>query len=362
MKGRILLGKLLALITDQVNQELLDAIDYQQEEIRILNGQISKRIRFTDAQRKNLAEKAKMLGKAIEQYATIVTPDTLYRWHRKLIARKFDGSKKRKYPGRPRKPEVVEDLVLSIAKENPRAGALNISGRLNGLGHSICKETIRQILLRNGIDPAPQRGKRKTWAEFIAQHKDVIWACDFFTVEVWCGLRLTTFYVLFFVHLKSRKVILGGITENPTGLWCEQTARELTGFDGPIHGLDRKGYLIHDRGTYFTEDFGKVFAGVNIEALKLPPRSPNLNAFAERFVRSIKHDCLNHLILVGEASLRRTRNEYLKHYHMERNHQGLGNDIPFPKPAITENEYDNGHVAKKSRLGGLLNFYHRQAA
>ncbi len=152
------------------------------------------------------------------------------------------------------------------------------------------------------------------------------------------------------------------MTENPTGLWCEQTARELTGFDGPIHGLDRKGHLIHDRGTYFTEDFGKVFAEVNIEALKLPPRSPNLNAFAERFVRSIKHDCLNHLIFVGEASLRRTLNEYLAHYHKERNHQGLGNDIPFPEPAIAKNEYDNGHVAKKSRLGGLLNFYHCQAA
>ncbi len=161
MKGRILLGKLLALITDQVNQELLDAIDYQQEEILILKGQIRKRIRFTDAQRKNLAEKAKKLGKAIEQYATIVTPDTLYRWHRKLIARKFDGSKKRKYPGRPRKPEVVEDLVINIAKENPRAGALNISARLHGLGHSICKETVRQILLRNGMDPAPQRGNGK---------------------------------------------------------------------------------------------------------------------------------------------------------------------------------------------------------
>jgi transposase InsO family protein len=362
MKGRILLGKLFALITDQVNQELLDALDYQQEEIQVLKSKISKRIRFTDAQRINLAEKAKKLGKAIEQYATIVTPDTLYRWHRRLIARKFDGSKKRKCPGRPKKPEEIENLVLQIAKENPRAGALNIAGRLHELGHSICKETIRQILLRNGIDSAPQRGRRKAWAEFISQHKDVIWACDFFTVEVWCGLRLTTFYVLFFIHLKSRKVVLGGITEHPTGQWCEQTARELTGFDGPIHRFDRKGYLIHDRGSYFTEEFGNVFASVNIEALKLPPRSPNLNAFAERFVRTIKHDCLNHLILVGEASLRRTINEYLKHYHRERHHQGLDNKIPFPNAAPVQSESDNGQVSRRSRLGGLLNFYHRQAA
>lgn len=233
---------------------------------------------------------------------------------------------------------------------------------MSNLNHSTCKETVRQILVRNGIDPAPERGKRKNWADFIGQHKEVIWACDCLTIESWCGFRLATFYVLFFIHLQTRRVVFGGMTENPTGEWCEQVARELTGFDGPIQCFDRKGYLIHDRGSNFTKGFDRVFQSVDIEAIKLPARSPNLNAYAERFVRSIKYECLNHLILIGEKSVRRTIEQYLEYYHSQRNHQGLDNMIPFPNPDDEQSAIGEGRVVKSSRLGGLLNYYHREAA
>ncbi len=358
-----MLAKLLALFTNQLNQELLDAIDYLQEEVRVLQYHFKRKCpKLVDAQRKVLAEKAKKLGKAIEKYANLVTPDTLYRWHRRLIAEKFDGSKKRQYPGRPRKPKEVEDLVMRIARENPRSGSLDIANRMCNLGHSICKETVRQILERNGINPAPERRKQTSWADFIARHKEVIWGCDFFTAEAWSGFHLATYDVLFFIHLESRRVIFGDMTEHPTGEWCEQRARELTGFDGPIQGFGRRGYLIHDRGSNFTRAFGKVFRSVNIRPLKLPARSPNLNAFAERFVRSIKHECLNQLILIGEGSVRRAIEQYLEHYHSERNHHGFDNMIPFPATGNEQSSNGEGRMVKSARLGGLLNYYHREAA
>lgn len=203
MGGTILLAKLLTLFTDRLNQELLDANDYLKEEVCVLKHHLKKRPNFTDAQRIGLAQKAQKLGKAITKYAYIVTPDTLYRWHRKLIAQKFDSSKNRTYPGRPRKPQEVEDLVIRIARENPRSGTLNIVGRLHNLGYTICKKTVRNILERNGLDPAPERTKQKTWAQFISQHKDVIWACDFFTVEAWSNLHFTCSSLFTWKHVKS---------------------------------------------------------------------------------------------------------------------------------------------------------------
>jgi transposase InsO family protein len=169
-------------------------------------------------------------------------------------------------------------------------------------------------MIRNGIDPSPKRSKNLSWAEFIARHKDVMWGCDFFTFEVWQGFQLTTFNVLFFIHLQSRRVVLGGITDNATGTWCEQVAREVAGFHGAVFIPGKRGYLLHDRAKCFTERFAAVFDSVGIEAKKLPPRSPNLNAYAERFVRSIKYECLNYLILIVERSLRRTITQYLEHY------------------------------------------------
>src|SRR5690606_33013697 len=157
-----------------------------------------------------------------------------------------------------------------------------------------------------------------SWSQFIRRHRAVIWACDCFSTEVWTLSGLTTYYTLFFIHLQTRQIVLGGITDNLNSAWCEQTAREMTAFDGPIPSKQQKQYLLHDRGSYFTEGFDKIFESANIEAIKLPAQSPNLNAYAERFVRSIKEECLNHLIPVGSASLQRAVKNYIAFHQHER--------------------------------------------
>ena len=173
---------------------------------------------------------------------------------------------------------------------------------------------------------------------------------------MWTKFGLTTFYVLFFIHTATRKVVLAGTTTSPNEQWMKQVARNMTGWDGDLRNAR---YLIHDRDSKYTRSFDQIMEAVGIEPVRLPPRSPNLNAHAERFVRSIKSECLDRLILFGEKSLRHTINQCLAHYHSERNHQGLDNVIPFPD---TRASPGNGDVIKSERLGGLLSFYYREAA
>src|SRR5450631_266955 len=243
-----------------------------------------------------------------------------------------------------------------IARGNPGWGYDRIVGALANLGYHISDQTVGNILQRQGLGPAPERKRHTTWAAFIRRHTAVLWATDFFTAEVWTPTGLTTYYVLFFLHLQTRRVILAGITPFPNEAWLKQIARNVTAADGPMANAR---FLLHDRDAKFSENFDSVFHAAGIEALKLPPQSPNLNAFAERWVRSVKEECLDQLILFGERSLRHVLDEYLAHHQHERNHQGLDNVIPFPEK---EARCRDGSVRKSERLGGLLNFYHRAAA
>jgi putative transposase len=186
--------------------------------------------------------------------------------------------------------------------------------------------------------------------------KHVLWATDFFTAEVWTATGLTTFYVLFFIQLHTRKILLAGITPSPNESWLKQIVRNLTVEDGP---MTHARFLLHDRATKFSEAFDALFRSAGIASLKLPPQSPNLNAFAERWVRSVKDECLDQLILFGERSLHHALKEYLAHHQHERNHQGLANVIRFPDQAGSSG---NGPILKSERLGGLLSFYQRAAA
>jgi putative transposase len=182
-------------------------------------------------------------------------------------------------------------------------------------------------------------------------------ASDFFTVEVWRKKGLQRFVVLFFMELSTRRVQLGGIARVANGLWMAQIARNLTdGVDGFFKG---KRYLIHDRDPLYTRLFLTLLAEARIESVKLPPRSPNLNAYAERFVRSLKESCLERMIFFGEDSLRNAIREFVAHYHLERNHQGLGNRLIMPMETKAET---TGAVERRQRLGGLLNYYYRKAA
>lgn len=210
------------------------------------------------------------------------------------------------------------------------------------------------MLKRHGLEPVPERERNGTWKEFIDRHRDVMWATDFLTVEVLSPCGLVTCYVLFFIHLGTRRVVLGGITPSPNAQFMQQVPRNLTGWDGE---LAEARHIIHDRDTKFAP-FDAVLPK-STKPVKLPPRSPNLNAHAERFVRSIKEECLDHFMPLGQRFLRRVIREYLDHYHAERNHQGvdIGNQLLFPDGRIAGGQ--EGDVVKHSRLGGLLKFYHR---
>jgi transposase InsO family protein len=254
----------------------------------------------------------------------------------------------------------VRELVVRLATENPTWGYTRIRGALRNLGHVLGRNTIKRILLEHGLEPAPSRGRRIPWKTFLKAHLGSIAATDFFTVEVLTFAGLVRYFVLFVIDIKTRRVQIAGIVRQPHGTWMKQIARNLTdNVDGFLLGMR---YLIHDRDPLFTDEFRELLHGAGVKCLKLPACSPNLNAYAERFVLSIKSECLDKLVLLGERHVRVAISEYVQHYLFERNHQGLDNQlITTPPPAATPAN-DSLPVARRERLGGLLNFYHRQAA
>lgn len=214
---------LLACVTGSVEEELLLRNEYLVTENRIWRNQFEGRVRLTDAERQVLAEIGKKLGKqALEDVCTIVKPDTILAWHRKLVAQKFDGSEQRKAMGRPRIGKEIEDLIIQMARENRSWGYDRIAGVLAELGYKISDQTVGNILKRRGLPTAPDRKKTTTWREFIRTHMEMLWATDFFSTEVWTLGGLVTFYVLFFIKLDTREVRLAGVTAHPNEAWMKQ--------------------------------------------------------------------------------------------------------------------------------------------
>jgi transposase InsO family protein len=350
---------MLVYITGSVDRELLLRNEYLVTENRILRNQLQGRLRLTDGERRTLAEIGKQLGKrALEEVASIVRPDTILGWHRKLVARKFDGSKNRMYPGRPRIDDEIEQLIIRFARENRSWGYDRIAGAMANFGHRVSDQTVGNILKRHALPPAPEREKTTPWKEFIRSHMDVLAATDFFTAEVWTKSGLVTYYVLFFMHLATRRVHIAGVTPYPDGPWMAQVARNVTMADVGFVSSSR--YLIHDRDSKFCSSFQLTIEAVGIKTVKLPARSPNLNSFAERWVKSAKDECLSKLILFGERSLRLALKEYVTHHHHERNHQGKENLLLFPADEYTHRA--RGRVRCRERLGGVLKYYYRDAA
>jgi putative transposase len=351
---------LLAYITGTVDQALLLRNEYLVTENLILRNQNKGRVRLTDGERKTLAEIGQKLGKqALAEVAKIVTPDTILGWHRKFVAQKFDGSQQRKAPGRPTISQELEALVVRMARENRSWGYDRIVGALANLGYTISDQTVGNILKRHGLPPAPERKTTTTWKEFIRTHMDVLVATDFFTAEVWTLGGLVTYYVLFFIRLGTREVHVAGVTPHPNQAWMMQVARNLTmeewGFLSPGH------YLIHDGDGKYCPAFQHLIDAAGVKRVSLPPRSPNLNAYAERWVRSIKEECLARVILFGEASLRHALTQYVEHYHQERNHQGKDNVLLLPVVSHQDTARQ-GPIQCRERLGGLLKYYAYEAA
>ena len=350
----------LTLISGRVSHEILLRNEYLAAENEILRSRLGKRIALSRSERIRLAKLGKKLGKrALHGVSTIVKPETILGWYRSLVAQKFDGSKNRKKQGRPRVDVAVERLVLEMAEANASWGYDRIVGALRNLGYDISDQTVGNILRRNGIPPVPRRKPAISWTDFIKMHEDVLVACDFFTAEVFTPAGLVTYYVLFFIKIGSRDVHIAGMTPHPNEAWMMQVARNVTMDDWGF--LDGQRYLIHDRDSKFSAAFGEMMRSAGVEPLKLPPRSPDLNAFAERWVRSVKSESLSRLILFGENSLRHVLAEFSSHYREERNHQGKDNVLLFPSADHVLRTNDEP-IECKERLGGLLKFYHRKAA
>jgi putative transposase len=351
--------RFLAYITGSVDQDLLLRNEYLVSENRILRQQITGRIRLSNGERKTLAEIGNKLGRqALSEVAPIVKPETILAWHRTLVAKKFDGSRQRKTPGRPPIDAPLEALVVRLAQENRSWGYDRIVGALRHLGYTISDQTVGNILKRHGIPSAPERKKTTTWSEFIRTHTDVLVATDFFTTEVWPWCGLVTYYILFFIQLASRKVHVAGVTPYPDQQWMKQMARNVTMADWGFLALDQ--YLIHDRDGKFCPAFQRTIDEAGVRRVVLPLRSPNLNAYAERWVRSVKEECLSQLILFGEASLRHALTQYVEHFHHERPHQGQGNVLLFPSSSPSGRR--TGPIQCRARLGGLLKYYIHKAA
>ena len=341
-------------MSGDVNQHLLSQNELLRAQLEELQAHQSGRIKFSLFFKRRVARLAGTLSlEALAEGCVIIKPSTVMRWHRALIARKFDGSKHRNYPGRPRIGSEVEALIVEMA-ENNQWGAKRIQGALLNLGHCVAHQTVLNVLKRNGLHPSPHRRQDDSWAKFLKTHQAVTVATDFLTQEVLTLKGYVTFCILFFIRLDSRQVKVAGMSQHPNEQWMLQMARNLT--DREESFLADTSFLICDRDAKYSHQFRRLIKQQGIRTIRLPPHSPNLNAFAERWVKSIKEECLNHLILLGEGSLRRAVGEYVEFYNSERPHQGLDNKL------ISQNdtqESKNTAIKVKTRLGGLLNFYYR---
>ena len=350
---------MVVILASWVDREQRQVIEYLRTENQVLKEKLGKkRILLNDDQRRRLAMKGKILGrKRLQEVGTLFSPDTILRWHR-LIARKWDYSEQRQNnPGRPPIPAEVKRLVVRMAQENPSWGCDRIQGALANLGHVVSDQTIGNILKDHGIEPAPDRIRQTSWKTFIKAHWDVLSAIDFTTVEVWTTGGLVTYYLLFVKELKTRRVHLAACSPTLGDDFMKQIARNLTDpFDGCLK--DSK-YVMMDRDTNFSCAFRMILKGADVEPVRLPAKSPNLNSHLERFHLSIKSECLSRMIFFGEKSLRRTASTYLVHCHRQRNHQGLVNKLIDPGDEVGRTE---GEIDCRQQLGGMLNYYYRKAA
>ena len=311
------------------------------------------RPRITWSDRAVLAALARVLPKLLRAHR-IVTPGTLLRWLRRLVAAKW---RQPKPTGRPPIPDELVALILRLARENRRWGVVRIQGELRRLGHRVAASTIRRILRSHRIPPSTHRDD--SWRPFLRAHATTLLATDLFHVD--CALTLTRLYVAFVIELQTRRVHLLGITEHPTAAWAAQLARELT------WQLDETGHrfthLIRDRDAKFTDAFDAVFAAIGIDVIKTAPQAPRMNAYAERFVRTVRSECTDRMLIAGPRHLHRVLSEYIEHYNNGRSHQGwdMGLRAPNDDPNVVAFPTPSNQIHRRTVLGGLINEYHHAA-
>jgi putative transposase len=287
--------------------------------------------------------------RALVSALVLVQPATVLRWHREIVQRKwtYGNTPKR---GRPATPAATVDLIACFARENHTWGYGKIQGELLKVGHRVSQATIRRVLHRQGLPPAPRRG-HTTWRAFLAQHRAQLLACDFFTVDT---LFLRRLYVLFFIELGSRRLHIAGCTATPDAAWVTQQARQLTWQLQDIGGQPMR-FLIRDRDGTFPLGFDTVFAAEGLAVVKTPPQAPNANAVAERVVRSLREECLDRLLIVNQAHLRSVLTHYAAYYNHRRPHQGRDQVPPVPLTAAPTVPAAPAQIRCQPVLGGLIN-------
>jgi transposase InsO family protein len=309
--------------------------------------------RLEPADRALLAAISRVLPRA-RWSCFIVTPQTLLRWHRRMVARAWTYP--HRGPGRPPLAEDVQQLIVRLARENPRWGYQRIKGELLRLNVQVSATAIRTTLRRHGLDPAPRRAIT-TWRSFLRDQAAGIVACDFFTVE---SIWLRRLYVLFFIELDTRRVHVAGVTANPDGAWVTQQARNLLLVLGERGRRVR--FLLRDRDTKFCRSFDDVFRSEGAEVLLTPVQAPNANAYAERWVRTVRAECLDWLLIVGRGHLDRVLRVYVEHYNQHRPHRALALEPPDPAAGLRILAEDRRErVHRRDLLGGLLHEYQRAA-
>jgi transposase InsO family protein len=286
------------------------------------------------------------------RHGWIVTPDTLLRWHRQRIAKHWTQPPARR-TGRPPIDAELRQLVVRLANENPTWGHRRIQGELARLGHTIAKTTVWQILTDNGIDPSPDRSE-VTWSEFL--HSQAAVACDFFTVDT---ALLRRYYVLFFIKVNTREVFYAGVTANPTGAWSTQAARNL--FLRYWERLDGSRALVRDRGSQFVDAFDEVFRSEGFKVLPTPVKTPVANAFAERWIGSIRRELLDRTVIWNQRQLERIVVDYIAHYNQHRPHQSLGQEPPTPVHDPPDAASATVTMLRTSRCDGLIHEYRNAA-
>ncbi len=352
--GLVLYASIYTLLRLAINLAVLRSSSDAERDLEILAlrhqvavlGRQVKRPDLLPADRMILAA----LGSRLPPGRLLFSPATLLRWHRELVRKHWAAFGLRPRRGRPPISDELRNLILRLGRENPRWGDRRIQGELLKLGYQVSATTIRGVLRRHRVPPAPRRDG-PTWAQFLAAHAGAILACDFFTVDT---VLLRTLYVLVFLEIGSRRILYANCTPHPNGAWVTQQARNLTWelnlLEAPIR------LAIHDRDSKFVDEFDQVLRGEGARVALTPYRCPRANAHCERMIKTLRHEALDWLLVFGECHLRAVLRQYIDHYNQQRPHLAL--DLHPPQPAAAPG---SGPVLRQQRLHGLINEYHRAA-
>ena len=346
---------LLALIASASNNELAKYVEFLKEENKILRARVPGQIHTKPDERSRLVKLGKALGQAIEELITLVAPSTFYRWCRE----EQSGKSKKNPKGGQRKPREIRELVLEIARTT-NFGYTRIIGELRKLGiKGISRQTVRNILKEEGIKPGPDKTS-DCWDNFVKRHAETLWATDFFSIKTVTTRGLRDMYLLVFLCLETREVIVSPSTEHPNSAWVVEQTKEF--LDQTANREKKLSIVMHDRDTKFTKDFTATLKAKGVRTNVLPVASPNLNGRVERFVQSIKYECLFRFILFGRRHLDYVVASWVDYYNTRRSHMERGHLPPIGKPPDEVVSLTRDRIEVRSYVGGLVQSFERKAA